>query len=147
ISKVECTLKESSGGGGSSGIGAGGDARIVDMGKETTKEAIQHNTKKELSNILEKMQFKWDKEGITLPETHELYFVAKEKYLSSNEEAKTQKAKLELLKEGCDEVLSAFDSHFKKELITYQGKPYSIHRSEAEEKVRRIRNLIQNYPK
>jgi len=31
--------------------------------------------------------------------------------------------------------LSAFDSHFKKELIAYQGKPYSVHRSEAEEKL------------
>jgi len=32
------------------------------------------------------------KKGITLSENHELYFAAKEKYLSSDEEAKTQKA-------------------------------------------------------
>ena len=62
-----------------------------------------------------------------------------------NGQLKPNDKELELLKEGCDEVLAAFDSHFKKELIAYQGKPYSVHRSEVEEKIRRVRNLIQNY--
>lgn len=131
---------------------------------------------KELSDILEKIYFEWDKWGIILSETHELYFTAKGKYLSSNEEAKTQKAselilkiffatgriseqfveewqngklksndkELELLKEGCNEVLAAFDNHFKKELLTYQKKPYDIHHAEVKEKIRKIRNLLGN---
>jgi len=49
---------------------------------------------------------------------------------------------LELLKEGCDEVLAAFEKHFRKELLAYQKKPYNIHYSEAKEKIRRIRKLI-----
>jgi len=47
-----------------------------------------------------------------------------------------------LLKEGCDEVLAAFEKHFKKELLTYQNKPYNIHYAEVKEKIRRIRKLI-----
>jgi len=53
---------------------------------------------KELSGILEKIHLKWDKEGITLSETHRLYFLAKEKYLSFSEEEKTKKARELILK-------------------------------------------------
>ena len=129
---------------------------------------------KELSDILESIYSKWERGGINLPETYKLYFSAKEKYLSFDEEARTQKAselilkivfaagkisedfvkewqngklkprdkELELLKKGCDEVLVAFDNHFKKELLAYQKKPYDIHHSEVKEKIRRIRKLI-----
>jgi len=130
---------------------------------------------KELSDILEKIHCKWDKEGITLPEVHRLYFLAKERYLSSPEKEKTKKAKelilkiffaagkisedfvekwqnsklkphnieLKLLKEGCDEVLAAFDNHFKKELLAYQKKPYDIHYAKVKEKIKRIRSLLE----
>jgi len=49
---------------------------------------------------------------------------------------------LALLKEGCDEVLAAFEKHFRKELLAYQNKPYNIHYAEVKEKIRRIRKLI-----
>jgi len=49
---------------------------------------------------------------------------------------------LELLKEGCEEVLTAFKKHFRKELLAYQKKPYNIHYAETKEKIRRIRKLI-----
>ena len=39
------------------------------------------------------------------------------KIIPTNEE-------LSLLREGCDEVLEAFDNYLKKELVAYQGKPF-----------------------
>ena len=52
---------------------------------------------------------------------------------------------LELLKEGCNEVLEAFDNHFKEELLDYQRKSYDIHYAETKEKIRKIRNLLDNH--
>lgn len=124
---------------------------------------------KELGEILVKIK----KEGISLQEGRDLYFEAKEKYLSFDEKARTQEEsrlilkilflvggisedfvkkwqngklkpndrELELLKEGCNEVLEAFDNHFKKELLAYQKKPYDIHHAEVKEKIRKIRNI------
>jgi len=50
---------------------------------------------------------------------------------------------LELLKKGCEEVLAAFNSHFKLNLLAYPYKPYEVHYAEAKEKIRKIRELIQ----
>jgi|SRR6185437_7252207 len=61
-----------------------------------------------------------------------------------NGKLKPHNIELKLLKEGCDEVLAAFDSHFKKELLAYQKKPYDVHYAEAKEKNKRIRNLLKN---
>jgi len=131
---------------------------------------------KKLSDIQEKMFFKWEKEGTTLPEAHDFYFSAKEEYLSSDKKARTERAKvlilkiffaagnisedfikkwqngklkpnvkeLDLLKKGCDEVLAAFDNHFKEELLAYPGKPYNIHHTEVKEKIRKIRKLLES---
>ena len=49
---------------------------------------------------------------------------------------------LELLKEGCEEVLKVFDSHFKRELIAYQGKSFNEYHTEVKEKIEKIRKLI-----
>lgn len=51
---------------------------------------------------------------------------------------------LELLKEGCNEVLEAFDNHFREELLDYQKEPYDVHYAETKEKIRKIRNLLDN---
>jgi hypothetical protein len=51
---------------------------------------------------------------------------------------------IELLKKGCEEVLEAFDNHFKPELLAWK-KPYKVHRTEVREKISRIRQLIQQY--
>ncbi|CAG8693524.1 8993_t:CDS:2 [Ambispora leptoticha] len=73
-----------------------------------------------------------------------MYFSAKEKYLSLDEEARTQASsrqlkpndkELELLKGGCDEVLAAFEKHFRKELLVYyteQGKQFSTQHEKVE---------------
>jgi len=53
---------------------------------------------KELTDILEEIYSKWEEKGIILPEAHDLYFSAKEKYLSFDEEARTQKASMLILK-------------------------------------------------
>jgi len=138
------------------------------------KFVMVNNQEKELSNIREKIYSKWEKGGITLRETRDLYFAAKEKYLAVPEELKTKEVRelmlkilflagritegfiekwqngeitstdkeLGLLKEGCDEVLAAFEKHFRKELLAYQKKPYNIHYAETKEKNRRIRKLI-----
>ena len=129
---------------------------------------------KELSDIMKEMYGKWERGGVGLPEVHKLYFSAKEKYLSFDEEARAQESsrlilkilfvagriseqfakkwqngqlepndkERELLKEGCDEVLAAFENHFKKELLAHQGKPYDVHYAEVKEKIRKIRGLI-----
>ncbi|CAI2200311.1 1110_t:CDS:2, partial [Funneliformis geosporum] len=47
-----------------------------------------------------------------------------------NRQLKPNSKELELLKEGCDEVLAAFEKHFRKELLAYQRKPYNVHYSE-----------------
>jgi len=52
---------------------------------------------------------------------------------------------LALLKEGCNEVLEAFDNHFKKDLLSYyvrQGKQLSVQHKEAKQKIESIRELI-----
>lgn len=51
-----------------------------------------------LSNILEKILFQWEQEDITLQKTHKLYFSAKDKYLSFNEEVKTSEVSEIMLK-------------------------------------------------
>ncbi|CAI2167586.1 8023_t:CDS:2 [Funneliformis geosporum] len=178
LSRVECVKDKTSGSGG--GVSAGGvggasskkenlkgsgsgsakrdpdwEPKIVHV--DTVKEARQHN-----ADEFRKME-RDATEGdckilgeITLPKTHELYFSAKEKYLSFDEEARTEAAsngqfkpndkELELLEEGCTEVLAAFDSHFKQELLTYQTKPYTIHHAEVKEKISQIRKLIHKPP-
>jgi len=53
---------------------------------------------KELSDILEAIYSKWEGEGATLPEVYKLYFSAKEKYLSFDEEARSQESSRLILK-------------------------------------------------
>jgi len=55
------------------------------------------------------------------------------------------KQEIELLEKGCEEVLKAFDSHFKSELLALKAKPYQIHRAEVGEKISRVRALIRQY--
>jgi hypothetical protein len=52
------------------------------------------------------------------------------------------KMDIELLEKGCEEVLKAFDSHFKSELLALKAKPYQIHRAEVGEKISKIKELI-----
>ena len=131
------------------------------------------NLEKELSEI--KNSLHNEKENISLQESHDLYFVAKDKYFSVKKEEKTEEAsrlmlaiffkvgkiseefvaewqkgkfkptkkELELLKAGCEEVLAAFDNHFKPHLLALPYKPYKIHHAEVKEKIRKIRGLIQ----
>jgi len=133
------------------------------------------SVEKELFEILEKVHLEAEKENISLQESHELYFVAKDKYFSAKKEERTEEAgrlmlaiffqvgkisekfvaewqggkfrptekELKLLKEGCKEVLTAFDNHFKPNLLAFQGKPYKIHQTEVKEKINKIRKLIQ----
>lgn len=61
-----------------------------------------------------------------------------------NGKFKPSNGELELLKEGCDEVLEAFDNHFKEDLLALYGKQkFNILHSEVKEKIRKIRELIQ----
>ena len=131
------------------------------------------NLEKELSEI--KNSLHNEKENISLQESHDLYFVAKDKYFSAKKEERTEEAsqlmlaiffkvgkvseefiaewqkgkfkptkkELELLKVGCEEVLTAFDNHFKPHLLALPYKPYQIHRAEVKEKITKIRGLIQ----
>jgi hypothetical protein len=52
-----------------------------------------------------------------------------------------------LLKEGSSEVLEAFDNHFKRELLAYQGRSFNDHQREVKQKVRKIKELIQQEEK
>ena len=56
---------------------------------------------------------------------------------------KPTEKELNLLEEGCEEVLTVFDNHFKRELLAYQAIPYSIHHAEVKEKISKIKRLIQ----
>jgi len=49
---------------------------------------------------------------------------------------------LKLIEEGCEEVLKAFDDHFKKELLAYQKKPYPIHHAGVKGKIKQIRKML-----
>jgi len=62
------------------------------------KFVMVNNQEKELSNIREKIYSKWEKGGITLRETRDLYFAAKEKYLAVPEELKTKEVRELMLK-------------------------------------------------
>jgi hypothetical protein len=53
------------------------------------------------------------------------------------------KQEIELLEKGCEEVLKAFDSHFKSELLALKAKPYEVHRAEVGEKISRVGALIR----
>ena len=64
-----------------------------------------------------------------------------------NGELKPNKKELGLLKEGCDEVLVAFDNHFKEELSYHcakQGQQFSTQYLIVKEKIRKIRGLIHD---
>lgn len=50
---------------------------------------------------------------------------------------------LELLKKGCEEVLAAFNNHFKKELFFYHGEQFPTRHTEVKEKIERIRKLLK----
>jgi len=51
---------------------------------------------------------------------------------------------LELLKEGCNEVLEAFNEHFKEDLIALYGKQqFNIYHAKVEGKVSKIIGLIR----
>jgi len=58
---------------------------------------MMSNLEKELSDILEKTHSILKKRGITLQEARDPYFGAKNKYLTANQEEKTQKARLYML--------------------------------------------------
>jgi len=51
------------------------------------------NLEKELSEIFKKVYPVMEKEKISLPEIYDLYFLAKEKYLVTEEKEKTEEAK------------------------------------------------------
>lgn len=127
-----------------------------------------------LEEELGKLLVRIKNKGISLQEGRDLYFEAKEKYLSSDKKSRTREAsrlilkifflvgrisedfvkrwqsgklkpsdkELELLKEGCNEVLEAFDNHFKEELVDYREKSFDIHYAETKEKVRKIRSIL-----
>jgi len=64
-----------------------------------------------------------------------------------NGELKPNIKELGLLKEGCDEVLVAFDNHFKEELSYHcakQGQQFSTQYLIVKEKIRKIRGLIHD---
>ena len=129
---------------------------------------MNSNLEKELSDILEKIHSALKRGGITLQEARDPYFEAKNKYLTANQEEKTEEARLcmldiffqvgkvsekfvenwqngkfkpydkelNLLKEGCNEVLEAFDNHFREDLIVLYGKQrFSVHHAKVKEKI------------
>ena|SRR5438874_911863 len=137
---------------------------------------MNSNLEKELSDILEKIHSALKRGGITLQEARDPYFEAKNKYLTANQEEKTQEARLcmldiffqvgkvsekfvenwqngkfkpydkelNLLKEGCNEVLEAFDNHFREDLIVLYGKQrFSVHHAKVKEKIGKIIGLIR----
>ena len=132
------------------------------------------NLEKELFEIAKKLRSILEQENISLQEVYDLYFKAKEKYLATKKEQRTEEAgqfmlavffragkiterfiaewksgkieptkrDIELLEKGCKEVLKAFDSHFKPELLNWKAKPYKVHKEEVGEKISRIKELI-----
>ncbi|CAH1760398.1 5642_t:CDS:2 [Entrophospora sp. SA101] len=110
---------------------------------------VQADNKKELSEIFEKVNRARKERNLSLQESYDLYFEAKEKYLVAKEKERTEEAGewmlLGLLKKGCDEVLEAFSGYLKPNLLAYRYKPYDIHHAEVKEKIRKIRGLIKQY--
>ena len=60
-----------------------------------------------------------------------------------NNKFKPYDSELNLLKEGCDEVLEAFDNHLKESLLFLYGKQrFDIQHAKVKVKVNKIRELI-----
>lgn len=57
---------------------------------------------------------------------------------------KPSNGELELLKEGCNEVLEAFVNHFKEDLLALYGRQqFNIHHEKVKQKISKIKSLVQ----